>query len=108
MAKEKSKLDEDFEDEEVMENDISESSSNDSKSGKKTDDKKSDKKKRESGKKISKFFKDSKSEFKKIIWPTRKTVVRNTSVTIAMCAVVGLAVSLFDWGLSSLIQLFVK
>ena len=78
----------------------------------KTDDAKkadkADKKKAGFGKKFTKFLRDTKGEFTKIIWPTRKTVIRNTSVTIAMCAFVGIAVSLFDWGLSSLIRLFVR
>jgi len=65
-------------------------------------------KKKSAFSKIVKFLRDTKGEFKKIIWPTRKTVIRNTSVTIAMCAFVGIAVSLFDWGLSSLIRLFVR
>jgi len=73
----------------------------------KTDSKKTEKKK-SAFSKIAKFMRDTKGEFKKIIWPTRKTVIRNTSVTIAMCAFVGVAVTLFDGGLSSLIRLFVR
>ena len=39
------------------------------------------------------------------MWPDRKTVVRNTLVTIAVCAILGLLIWLVDIGLSKLIQL---
>lgn len=54
---------------------------------------------------ISKFFRDIKGEFKKITWPTLPAVVRNTLVTLAACAVLGLVICLFDIGLSALINL---
>ena len=54
-----------------------------------------------------KFFDGVKAEFKKIIWPTLPTVVRNTSVTLAMCAVLGIVICLFDFGLGALIDLLV-
>ena len=53
------------------------------------------------------WFTGLKSEFKKIIWPTLPTVVRNTGVTLAMCAVLGIAICLFDFGLGALIKLMV-
>ena len=52
---------------------------------------KSEKKKKSGGNRFGKFFRDTRGEFKKIIWPTFPTVVRNTCVTLAMCAVLGLA-----------------
>ena len=57
------------------------------------------------GKKMAKFFRDTKGEFKKIVWPTFPSVVRNTGVTLAMCAVLGLIVCVVDLGLSALIKL---
>lgn len=57
---------------------------------------------------VKKFFRDLKGEFKKIIWPTKQTIVRNTAATLAMCAVIGLFVSLFDLGLSALIKLLLS
>ena len=60
------------------------------------------------GKKVGKYFRDSKGEFKKIIWPTLPSVVRNTGVTLAMCAVLGVLICVFDLGLSKLIELLVS
>ncbi len=60
------------------------------------------------GKRMAKYFRDLKGEFKKIIWPTVPTVVRNTGVTLAMCAIMGLVICLFDFGLSWLVKLLVS
>ena len=60
------------------------------------------------GKRIVKYFRDLKGEFKKIIWPTLPTVVRNTGVTLAMCAILGLLVCLVDFGLGFLIDRLVS
>lgn len=57
---------------------------------------------------VKKFFRDLKGEFKKIIWPTRQTLFRNTAVTLAMCLFVGLFVGLFDLGISALIRLLLS
>ena len=56
---------------------------------------------------IAKYFRDTKGEFKKITWPTFKTVVRNTGVTLVACILLGLVICLFDFGLGALINLFV-
>ena len=53
--------------------------------------------------KVKKYLRDTKGEFKKIVWPNFSTVVRNTGVVLAMCAVVGLLVVVIDYGLSALI-----
>ena len=53
--------------------------------------------------KVKKYLRDTKGEYKKIVWPGFSTVVRNTGVVLAMCAVVGLLVVVIDYGLSALI-----
>ena len=60
------------------------------------------------GKRIAKYFRDLRGEFKKINWPTFSTVVRNTGVTLAMCAVLGVIICLIDFGLGFLVDLLVK
>jgi preprotein translocase subunit SecE len=57
---------------------------------------------------VKKFFRDLKGEFKKIIWPTRQTLFRNTIVTLAMCFFVGLFVGLFDLGISAMVRLMLS
>lgn len=50
------------------------------------------------GKNVSKFFRDSKSEVKKIVWPTSQTVFKNTGVVLVTIIVIGL----FIFGLDTL------
>lgn len=57
---------------------------------------------------IAKFFRDTKGEFRKISWPTFSAVVRNTGITLAVCALLGVAIILIDAGLSALIELLTK
>ena len=64
---------------------------------------KSKKSKPSVGARITKYLRDLRGEFKKIIWPTRKVVARNTIVTIVMCAIVGALVCAIDFGLGRLI-----
>ncbi|MGN0171896.1 MAG: preprotein translocase subunit SecE [Acutalibacteraceae bacterium] len=57
---------------------------------------------------IGRYFRDTKSEFKKIVWPTFPSVVRNTAVTLALCLILGALICLVDVGLSALIDLAVS
>ena len=50
---------------------------------------KKEKKKNGFWKKVSHFFKDFRSEVKKIVWPTKKQVVNNTIVVFVAMGVVG-------------------
>lgn len=52
-------------------------------------------------KSIVKYFKDAKSEFKKVVWPTPKQTTHNTIVVIVMCALA----ALFIFGIDSLFGL---
>ena len=54
---------------------------------------------------LSKYVRDTKGEYKKIVWPTIPATVRNVGVVLAMCAVTALVVCLADFGLISLLQL---
>ena len=48
------------------------------------------------------------SECKKIIWPTGKSVVRNTLATLAICAVIAVLVVAIDLGLGALVNLLIS
>lgn len=56
------------------------------------------------GKRISQWFKDLKSELKKVVWPTRSQVVNNTLVALVVIIVSSIVI----WGFDSLAQLCVK
>jgi len=46
--------------------------------------------------KVAKYFKDLKSEFKKVTWPTKKQVINNTLVVIGFILFFGIFVGVFD------------
>ena len=46
---------------------------------------------------IGKWFKEMKSELKKVQWPTKKQTINNTGIVIACCAVVGAFIWVFDF-----------
>lgn len=45
---------------------------------------------------IARYFKDLRSEAKKIVWPTRSQAINNTLVVIAMLLIVGLFICGID------------
>ena len=55
---------------------------------------------KKSGNKIVKFFKEVKSEMKKVAWPSRKQVVNNTLIVMAAVIIIGV----FIWVLDLLFQ----
>ncbi len=54
--------------------------------------------------KIKSFFVDCKIELKKIVWPTQKTVLKNTGIVLAMIFIMGVFVALLDAGLMQLLS----
>lgn len=54
--------------------------------------------------KVKKFFKDYKSEFKKIVWPDKKDTLRQSGVVAVTIVIVALAVFLLDTGFSKLLM----
>jgi len=56
----------------------------------------------------AKWFKEMKSELKKVQWPTRKQVVNNTLIVIACVIVVGVFIWIFDFIAGNAIQLLIS
>ena len=77
-----------------------------------------DKKQKNSGKekkpgffsRIGKWFRDLKSECKKIVWPTRKQTTKNTAIVLVTVLVIGAFIwildAVFNLGITTLIQVF--
>ena len=58
--------------------------------------------------KVSKYLRDTKGEFKKIVWPNFPTVLKNTGVVLAMCAVTAVVIILVDSLSGLLVDLLLK
>jgi preprotein translocase subunit SecE len=69
-------------------------------------------KSKKSGKKhtnrVVKYFKDLRSELKKVVWPSRKKVVHNTTVVMVCMVAYGLIIWGIDSGLAALFALVVN
>ena len=46
---------------------------------------------------IAKWFREMKSELKKVVWPTRKQLLNNVIVCIVVILICGVFIWLFDW-----------
>ena len=74
------------------------------KSKAKKDDKAKKSKDKKPQRSIVKFFKDARSEFKKVVWPTPKETPHNTVVVLIVCGLAGI----FIFGIDSLFTLLNK
>lgn len=54
------------------------------------------------------FLRETQDELKKVIWPTRKEVVRLTIVVILISLIVGLYIGGLDFVFTKLLQVVVK
>lgn len=53
---------------------------------------------------FSKFFRDQKSEMKKIVWPSKKQVLNNTGIVLIAVAIFAILTGTFDWVLGLIIK----
>ena len=51
---------------------------------------------------------ETQSELKKVIWPSRKDIVNGTATVIAISAIVGALVFVFDLGSAELVKLIMS
>lgn len=59
-------------------------------------------------KRIARYFRDLRSEFKKIVWPSKKQVLNNTLVVIAVVVIVGAFIAGLDSVLTLLVNLMLN
>ena len=61
-------------------------------------------------KKIARYFRELKSELKKVVWPTPQQVLKNAAIVICCVIAVGVFIWLFDFvaqvGIDALIGIF--
>ena len=56
---------------------------------------------------VGKWFKELKSELKKVQWPTRKQTINNTLIVIACVVIVGIFIWIFDFLAGTAIDLII-
>lgn len=60
------------------------------------------------GRRFSRWFREMKSELKKVVWPTPKQLANNTLIVLVAVLIVGVIVVLFDLGANEGIRLLGK
>ena len=56
---------------------------------------------------IGKYFKDTKGELKKVVWPTASTTAKNTGTVLLCSLVVGACIWIFDYVAVSAVHLLI-
>lgn len=70
--------------------------------------KKEDVKKLSFGKRIAKWWREMKSELKKVVWPSKKQIVNNTLVALAVMVAAAIVIWGFDWVAEQIVEAVVK
>ncbi|HOH98012.1 MAG TPA: preprotein translocase subunit SecE [Candidatus Cloacimonadota bacterium] len=55
--------------------------------------------------KVSRFFRDVRSEMKSVSWPTRDDLKEGTLVVIVMSSIVAIFLSVVDFGFTKILEL---
>ena len=55
-------------------------------------------------KRIGKWFREMKSELKKVVWPSRKELTKNSTVSLVMMVISAIVI----WGFDELAQMLIK
>ena len=60
--------------------------------------------------KVRKYFRELRSELKKVVWPTPQQVLKNAAIVFGCVVCVGVFIWVFDfvaeWGITNLLKLF--
>lgn len=54
------------------------------------------------------WFREMKSELKKVVWPNRQTVTKNTGTVLLCSLLIGACIWVFDFAAVSLIQMILS
>ncbi len=54
------------------------------------------------------WFREMKSELKKVVWPSRQTVMKNTGTVLLCSVIVGAFIWVFDFAAVSLVQMILS
>ena len=54
------------------------------------------------------WFREMKSELKKVVWPNRKTVTKNTATVLGMSLLIGACIWIFDGVLGAALDLILS
>ena len=53
---------------------------------------------------VGRYFRDTKGEWKRIVWPSKKTVINNTIVVLVIAAIFAVVTGGFDWLIGMIVR----
>ena len=56
------------------------------------------------GKRISRWFREMKSELKKVVWPTKSQMINNTLIVLVCVVIVGIFIWVFDFAGNAIVN----
>ena len=62
----------------------------------------------EKKKERGKWFREMKSELKKVVWPDRKTVMKNTGTVLLCSLTIGVCIWIFDFVMVTAVQMILS
>ena len=54
------------------------------------------------------WFREMKSELKKVVWPNKKSVLKNTGTVLLCSLVIGACIWIFDFAAISVVEMILK
>ena len=54
------------------------------------------------------WFREMKSEMKKVVWPTRQTVLKNTGTVLLCSLLIGVCIWIFDFVMVTAVQMILS
>ena len=54
------------------------------------------------------WFREMKSELKKVVWPNKQTVLKNTGTVLLCSLVIGACIWIFDFAAVSVVEMILK
>ena len=57
---------------------------------------------------IGEYFRGIKTEMKKVVWPTRQTVLKNTGTVLLCSLLIGVCIWVFDFVASSAVEMILN
>jgi preprotein translocase subunit SecE len=58
--------------------------------------------------KVGQFFRESRAELKKVVWPSRDDVVSSVKVVIISTILIAVILGLLDWGFTEAFRVIMK
>ena len=58
--------------------------------------------------KVAKYFRELRSELKKVVWPNKQTVLKNTGTVLLCSAAIGAFIWIFDFVSVSAVQMILN